>query len=332
MLQNLQNQVYNNNYCSITRRSSLVPPFTMTNFLPPQLCQLTFSFTFASTATKGGSTVTQPQQPTGTVTTYGLTFYGRTLSMQHKTLNSLHNEDSSCSHWLRYVMQVTFMGLKTVLDCLSPTSSVPAGYRALQWDNYTKASTDFNPVSCALHVQKIKITVQCVTTSLAQTDKQLVMAFWRLTHHMVWLLIIQTHIIQAHRHEHTRARCCTGRARRGARPYVWLAWLSPWQRECWPWQVPIEQLVGSGRLVSKQIYSQSSTACPLNRGRNDKEAIRAKENKDGIVAGLSQSTDGEQENPFPMLVGSSPEVLSVTEERESKWSKKKRRGSEFLRI
>lgn len=77
----------------------------------------------------------------------------------------------------------------------------------------------------------------------------------------------------------------------------WHDWLSPWQWECWPWQVPREQLVGSGRLVSKQIYSQSSTACPLNRGRNDKEAIRVKENKGGIVQ-LSESTDGEEEKPF----------------------------------
>lgn len=71
----------------------------------------------------------------------------------------------------------------------------------------------------------------------------------------------------------------------------WHVWLSPWQRECWPWQVPREQLVGSGRLVSEQIYSQSSTACPLNRGRNDKEAIRVNENKEGIVVQLSESTD-----------------------------------------
>lgn len=84
----------------------------------------------------------------------------------------------------------------------------------------------------------------------------------------------------------------------GAAPALmcnWHDWWSPWQRECWPWQVPREQLVGSGRLVSKQIYSQSSTACPLNRGRNHKEAIRLRGNKEGIVVQLSESTDGEEE-------------------------------------
>lgn len=59
--------------------------------------------------------------------------------------------------------------------------------------------------------------------------------------------------------------------------------------------MPREQLVGSGRLVSKQIYSQSSTACPLNRGRNYKEAIKVKENKEGIVVEMSESTDGEEQ-------------------------------------
>lgn len=63
--------------------------------------------------------------------------------------------------------------------------------------------------------------------------------------------------------------------------------------------MPREQLVGSGRLVPKQIYSQSSTASPLNRGRNDKEAIRVKENKEGIVVHLNESTDGEELKPFP---------------------------------
>lgn len=72
----------------------------------------------------------------------------------------------------------------------------------------------------------------------------------------------------------------------------WHGWLSPWQRECWPWQVPREQLVGSGRLVSKQIYRQSSTTRPPNRGGNDKAAIRAKDNKEGIVGRRS-------ERPFP---------------------------------
>lgn len=94
----------------------------------------------------------------------------------------------------------------------------------------------------------------------------------------------------------------------------WRDWLSPWQRECWPWQVPREQLVGSGRLVSKQIYSQSSTACPLNRGRNDKEAIRVKENKERIVVRLSESTDWEEQKPFPSWTASSLEVSSVCEE------------------
>lgn len=70
----------------------------------------------------------------------------------------------------------------------------------------------------------------------------------------------------------------------------WHDWLSPWQRECWPWQMPREQLVGSGRLVSEQIYRQSSTAWPLNGGRNDEEAIRVKENKAGILARWRESS------------------------------------------
>lgn len=133
-------------------------------------------------------------------------------------------------------------------------------------------------------------TVQRVTTSLAQPDKQLAMAFWRLTHHMAWLLIIQAHIIQAHSvRADTSAHMLPTHGPFGAAPGLmcnWHDWLSPWQPECWPWQVPREQLVGSGRLVSRQIYSQSSTACPLNRGRNYKEAIRVKGNKDGIVERL----------------------------------------------
>lgn len=120
---------------------------------------------------------------------------------------------------------------------------------------------------------------------------------------MVWLLIIQRHIIQAHSAcTHTSVHVLTALGLLGAAPGLmcnWHDWLSPWQRECWPWQVPREQLVGSGRLVSKQIYSQSSTACPLNRRRNDKEAIRVKENKEGIVVQLSESTDWEEQKPFP---------------------------------
>lgn len=129
---------------------------------------------------------------------------------------------------------------------------------------------------------------------------------------MVWLLIIQRHIIQAHSAcTHTSVHALTALGLLGAAPGLmcnWHDWLSPWQRECWPWQVPREQLVGSGRLVSKQIYSQSSTACPLNRGRNDKEAIRVKENKEGIVVQLSESTDWEEQKPFPSRFASSPEV------------------------
>ena len=79
--------------------------------------------------------------------------------------------------------------------------------------------------------------------------------------------------------------------------------------------MPREQLVGSGRLVSKQIYSQSSTACPLNRGRNYKEAIRVKENKGGIVGALSESTDGEEQEPFPRGSASSLEVSRAGEEQ-----------------
>lgn len=60
--------------------------------------------------------------------------------------------------------------------------------------------------------------------------------------------------------------------------------------------MPGEQLVGSGGLVQEQIYSQSSTACPLNRGRNHKEAIRVKENKEGIVVEL---TDEQKPSPAP---------------------------------
>ena len=111
------------------------------------------------------------------------------------------------------------------------------------------------------------------------------------------------HIIQAHTAcTHTGTHVLATHSLLGAAPGLmcnWHDWLSPWQRECWPWQVPREQLVGSGRLVSKQIYSQSSTACPLNRGRNHKEAIRLKGNKEGIVVQLSESTDGEEEKPFP---------------------------------
>lgn len=79
----------------------------------------------------------------------------------------------------------------------------------------------------------------------------------------------------------------------------WHGWPSPWQRECWPWQVPREQLVGSGRLVSKQIYRQSSTTRPPNREGNDKEAIRVKDNKEGIVGQRRESADRERDRPFP---------------------------------
>lgn len=78
--------------------------------------------------------------------------------------------------------------------------------------------------------------------------------------------------------------------------------------------MPREQLVGSGRLVSKQIYSQSSTACPLNRGRNYKEAIRVKEHKEGIVVQPSESTDREEQEAFPSRSASSLEVLKASEE------------------
>lgn len=81
--------------------------------------------------------------------------------------------------------------------------------------------------------------------------------------------------------------------------------------------VPREQLVGSGRLVSKQIYSQSSTACPLNRGRNYKEAIRLKENKEGLVIQLTESTERRR----TLLSGQSAnslEVLSASEEHVAK--------------
>lgn len=114
---------------------------------------------------------------------------------------------------------------------------------------------------------------------------------------------------------HTSAHTLTTLCLLGAAPGLmcnWHDWLSPWQRECWPWQVPREQLVGSGRLVSKQIYSQSSTACPLNRGRNYKEAIRAKENKEGFVVQPSESTDWEEQKPFPSRAANSLEVLSVS--------------------
>lgn len=112
----------------------------------------------------------------------------------------------------------------------------------------------------------------------------------------------------------------------------WHDWLSPWQRECWPRRVPREQLVGSGRLVSKQIYSQSSTACPLNRGRNYKEAIRVKENKEGIVVQPSESTDWEEQKPFPSRSASSLEVLSASEElvARKQMFKKKLRLSEKI--
>lgn len=96
----------------------------------------------------------------------------------------------------------------------------------------------------------------------------------------------------AHFHKHARAYSLA-LGLLGKAPGLlcnWHGWLSPWQWECWPWQVPGEQLVGSGRLVSEQIYCQSSTACPLSRERNDKEAIRVKENKGGIVARLSEFT------------------------------------------
>lgn len=99
----------------------------------------------------------------------------------------------------------------------------------------------------------------------------------------------------------------------------WHDWLSPWQRECWPRPVPREQLVGSGRLVSKQIYSQSSTAWPLNRGRNDKEAIRGRGNKEEIVVQPSESARSlAQTNTNLFLVAlpaqrSSEELLSVRE-------------------
>lgn len=136
-------------------------------------------------------------------------------------------------------------------------------------------------------------------------------------------------------HTHTPAHTLTTLGLLGAAPGLmcnWHDWLSPWQRECWPWQVPREQLVGSGRLVSKQIYSQSSTACPLNRGRNYKEAIRVKENKDGIVVQRSESTDWEQQKPFPRRSASSLEVLSVSEElgARKQMIKKKVRLSEKI--
>lgn len=104
---------------------------------------------------------------------------------------------------------------------------------------------------------------------------------------MVWLPIIQRHIIPAHSVcTYMSMHVLSALGLLGAEPGLmcnWHDWLFPWQRECWPWKVPREQLVGSGRLVSKQIYGQSSTACPLDRGRNDKGAIRVKDNKDRIV-------------------------------------------------
>lgn len=93
--------------------------------------------------------------------------------------------------------------------------------------------------------------------------------------------------------EHARAPLS---ARRQALCVTGMGWLSPWQRECWPWQVPREQLVGSGRLVSKQIYRQSSTTRPLNRGGNDKAAIRVEDNKEGIVG---QRRESDSQRPFP---------------------------------
>lgn len=79
----------------------------------------------------------------------------------------------------------------------------------------------------------------------------------------------------------------------------WHGRLSPWQRECWPWQMPREQLVGSGRLASKQIYRQSSTTRPPNRGGNDKKTIRVKENKERIVGRRRESAGRGGEEPFP---------------------------------
>lgn len=73
--------------------------------------------------------------------------------------------------------------------------------------------------------------------------------------------------------------------------------------------MPREQLVGSGRLVSEQIYRQSSTAWPLNGGRNDEEAIRVKENKAGILARWHESTGRDEEKPFHSCFASVLEVL-----------------------
>ena len=102
----------------------------------------------------------------------------------------------------------------------------------------------------------------------------------------------------------------------------WHGWLSPWQQECRPWQMPREQLVGSGRLVSKQIYRQSSTTRPPSREGNDKKAIRVKENKDRIVGQRSECTRRERERERERERASSScslrQVLAGTQEQAAR--------------
>lgn len=102
-----------------------------------------------------------------------------------------------------------------------------------------------------------------------------------------------------HRARSERSRGQRSRAPLGAAPSLMCDWhgrRSPWQRECWPWRVPGEQLVGSGRLVSKQIYRQWRTTRPPSRGGNHKAAISVEDNKEGIVG---QRPESDSQGPFP---------------------------------
>lgn len=173
--------------------------------------------------------------------------------------------------------------------------------------------------------------VRCEATLLPRTDKQLVMAVnhepfflprQSSTHHALWLLITHVHIFQAHVHTLAPHMACSapfpglmGNRRDGK---------APWQRECWPLPVPREQLVRSGRLVSKQICSQSSRVWPLAEEEMIKKWLEAKKEK---KRKKKKTKEGLQKNQLreerKLVLANLPDRWRCGAERKNSQEKKK---------
>lgn len=143
------------------------------------------------------------------------------------------------------------------------------------------------------------------------------------THHALWLLITHVHIFQAHVHTLAPHMACSapfpglmGNRRDGK---------APWQRECWPLPVPREQLVRSGRLVSKQICSQSSRVWPLAEEEMIKKWLEAKKEKERKRKQRKdcRKTNWEKKESLSWLIC---QIAGGVEQREKTVRKKKRRS------